>query len=951
MEFHKIFLNKYENWSELEKDIELIKTPREKGNVFEQFALLYFEYYRKLYMIDDMWFNYSEIPEEIKIKLRLDLRDSGVDGIIRRKTGELVAVQCKFRKDQQPPTYRELTTFWAESEYADERCIFANSYELPDQSDKKSNQFVILRGELTNLDNKFFEWLHIRTNDEETYESPQKYQPFPHQEKIINEVVKGFESSDRGKLLAACGTGKTLTSLWIKEKLEAKLTLFVAPNLALIKQTLESWMPQANNDFIYLCVCSDESVASTKNSLDAELDEMSFIDVPVTTDKDKIKSFFDFKTDFEKVIFSTYQSLDSIIQANNEVGGMNFDIAFFDEAHRTAGNKDTNMFTMGMTDDFIPINKRLFMTATERYVNPRIIERAANHDLEVFSMDDSSQYGPTFTTLSFRDAIEQKIISDYKIIVPIVKESELINMINRDEYLNVSDRVVDSENLFKQILLSKVINEVGIKKVITYHQSIKRAKNFIDADGGIGFSSILQSIIGDINESDIFASHINGRMSAGKRKGIFDIFVETPYGVISNARCLTEGVDVPIIDGIFFADSRNSVIDIIQAVGRSLRITDDKEKVSYIIIPIILSDEVSEFSEIDPQKFDTLHNIIQALRDQDRILADYINKLNLKLATGEGNGGGDGQDDIPSLIEIESIGITDISSKVLLRIAEVNKDSQHDHTTFEFTKGARRSGVRRGIFKTMGDYNMEAYYNNVVIKTMEKFDDYDIGKSRLDIKIDNNNVSHTERMGAIKPMSNKFYATPVGIMFSNTKNFEKDRPIIKEQLLKFFTKDPITHIAYFPYRFALKVLKEIKSLTKFEFAYSFFIAKNIDKSGVDTAIEVVSYLRDTFPNIEVLSSENRTIVLEALNDKYKTTFKESDIWAARTTVSNQYGYLRNHLSIFSVIAQESGRDIVIRKDIDTSELIDELLEKTSFVETSPLDQLQEIFINYQDWIK
>lgn len=149
----------------------------------------------------------------------------------------------------------------------------------------------------------------------------------------------------------------------------------------------------------------------------------------------------------------------------------------------------------------------------------------------------------------------------------------------------------------------------------------------------------------------------------------------------------------------------------------------------------------------------------------------------------------------------------------------------------------------------------------------------------------------------------------------------------------------------------MKVLKEIKSLTKFEFAYSFFIAKNIDKSGVDTAIEVVSYLRDTFPNIEVLSSENRTIVLEALNDKYKTTFKESDIWAARTTVSNQYGYLRNHLSIFSVIAQESGRDIVIRKDIDTSELIDELLEKTSFVETSPLDQLQEIFINYQDWIK
>lgn len=947
MQYNKVFLNKFNNWNDLETAIELISIPREKGNAFEQFSYLYFEYHKKLYMIEDMWFSYREIPDEIKRKLKLDKRDSGVDGVIKRKTGELVVVQCKFRKGQMPPTYRELTTFWAESEYADERCIFANSYELPEQSDKKSNQFVILRGELTNLDSYFFEWLYSKMNINENYKIPEKFTPFPHQEKIIQDVIKGFESNNRGKLLAACGTGKTLTSLWIKEKLSAKLTLFVAPNLALIKQTLESWVPQANKDFIYLCVCSDKSVATIRKSTDAELDSMSFIDVPVTTDKDKIKAFFEFETDVEKVIFSTYQSLDSIVQANNEIDGINFDVAFFDEAHRTAGNKDTNMFTIGMNDDFIPISKRLFMTATERYVNPRIIQKATDHDLEVFSMDDSAQYGPTFTTLSFRDAIEKKIISDYKIIVPIIKESELVNMINRDDYLSISDTIVDSQNLFKQILLAKVMNEVGIKKVITYHQSIKRAKQFVNDESGIDLASICISIIDDITSSEMHTSHINGGMSAGKRREIFDVFVDSPYGVISNARCLTEGVDVPVIDGIFFADARNSVIDIIQAVGRSLRITNDKEKISYILIPIIISDDIVKFSEIDPQKFDTLHSIIQALRDQDRILADYINKLNLRIAKGiEGDGG---EEDTAPIINIKTMGIDDISSNVLLKIAEINKNSEHNANGFEFTKEIRKSGIVRGKFKTMGDYNLVAYNKNV-LKTMEKFENYEIGKSRIEIKINNNNVSHTERMGAIEVKSNKFYATPIGVMFLEANDFDLAKPILREQILKYFTRDPLTHVIYYPYRYALKIFKSIKTLNKFEFSYAFYISKNLDDRGVNFAIEVVNYLRETYPKIEFLSSYNKKIVISALNEKYNTTFKEDDIWTSRTTVSNQFGYLGNHLSVFPEIFEISSGIISVRDDIEAIKNIEELLEKTSHIETSPLDNLQELYVTYQGWL-
>lgn len=947
MKFNKIYRDKFENWNDLEKAIGQITNTREKGNAFEQFSYLYFDYYKKLYMIDEMWFSYSAIPDDIKNKLKLDSRDSGVDGVIRRKTGELVVVQCKFRKDQSIPTYHELSTFWAESEYANERCIFANSYDLPEQSKKKSNQFVILRGELTNLSEDFFEWLFNRINGNEEYEAQKKYEPFPHQEKIIKDVIEGFQTNNRGKLLAACGTGKTLTSLWIKEQIGARLTLFVAPNLALIKQTLESWMPQSTNEFIYLCVCSDKSVASVKNSMDAELDDMSFIDVPVTTDKDKIREFLEFETDEEKVIFSTYQSLDSVVQANNEIDEMKFDIAFFDEAHRTAGNKDTQMFTVGLKDEFIPIGKRLFMTATERYVNPRIIQRATEHDLEVFSMDDPNQYGPTFTTLSFRDAIEQKIISDYKIIVPIIKESELVDLIDNDEYLKISDTVVDSQNLFKQILLAKVMSEVGIKKVITYHQSIKKAKQFINSESELNLHSVCQSILKDVNASEIFTSHINGGMSAGVRNEIFDIFVETPYGVISNARCLTEGVDVPVIDGIFFADSRNSVIDIIQAVGRSLRITADKEKVSYIIIPIILSDEITDFSEIDPKKFDTLHSIVQALRDQDRILADYINKLNLSIAKGKSEV--EESDDTPSMIELQSLGIEDISSNVLLRIAEVNKDSDHIKGTFEFTKGARRSGVERGLFKTIGDYNMVAY-DRLVSKTIEKFDDYEIGKNRSEIKIDNNNVSHTERIGAIEYRSNNFYVTDIGEKISSINEHELKIPIIREQILKYYNRDPITQIVYFPYRFSLKVFKEIKSLSKFEFSYAFYIAKNLDELGVQYAVDVVNYLRKTYPQIEVLSSENKTIVLDVLNEKYGTTFNVDDIWASRTTVNNQYGYLKNHLSVFPDIFRVDKGTIGLTNEVDSINKIDYILRKTNFIELSPLDRLHELYVNYQSWL-
>lgn len=950
MTFNNIFLKKHESWAELEAAIEAIEVAKEKGTAFEQFVFAYFTFFKDLYMISELFME-SDIPVGLRKKIKLEKRDSGVDGLIIKEDGTSVAYQAKFRSGQIAPSYDELTSFWAESEHADERCIFANCYELPQQAYKKKDQFMILRNEMNSLAPDFFEWLYTLATTGSTASIMQKYEPKPHQNKMIAEVLDGFATEQRGKMLAACGTGKTLTALWIKEKISAKNILFVAPNLALIKQTLEAWMPQASTPFTYLCVCSDNTVAqgASQSENDEFETDASYIDVPVTTDPDKIAEYINYDTPKDKVIFSTYQSLDAIVGALSGIGDFSFDIAFFDEAHRTAGNKDTQMFIVGLNDEFIPTKKRLFMTATERFVNPRIVGRAHEYNYEVFSMDNYEQYGPTFTSLPFRAAIEQGIISDYKIVLCCMKEGELKSIIDNNLILNIGDREVDAQNLFKQVLLAKTMNDIGIHKAISYHRNIDSAKMFIDSVRGTDLSEVVAGISGEIIPSDVYCDHINGTMSAGSRKKIFDEFIASPYGVISNARCLTEGVDVPVIDAVYFADPKNSIIDIIQAVGRSLRkVKDNPDKVSYIIIPVIIADEISNFEDIDPENFSTLHTVVQALRDQDRILADYIDKLNLKLATGQKPTGGD-DGESPLVIEAtEQLGIDDIAGKILLRVAEVNRDPANISREFIFEPRSRTAGVERGGFTTIGDYNLDSYWKSCVMATLQKYDTFDVGLPRPAITIDHNNVSHAEKVGAIIKKENKFYVTEIGLMLFECDSFNEAAPIFREQLLKFSKRAPVTRFPHFPYRFALRVLAQVGTLSKLEFGYAMFIASDLGDRGVSEACERIAYLRATYPRLESLSEANKELVLGALNEKYDTSFKLLDIWSTRTTFYNQFNYLKKHLQVWPGITVAGTTDITLESE--GADKIRELLEKTKEIETCPMDKLVPYFTTFKNWL-
>ena len=661
--------------------------------------------------------------------------------------------------------------------------MFSNCHTLPPQALKKKNQFSIMRSQLVSLDSEFYDWLFNYANTGNQTHEIIKYPRRDYQVPLIEDVINGFKEHDRGKLLAACGTGKTLTALWIKEDMGCAKTLFVAPNLALIKQTLESWAPQANEPFEYICVCSDKTVSDNDLLSDDRID-VSYIGVPVTTDSDDIVKFLAHEGGRDKVVFSTYQSLDAVYAAIQKADGYCFDIAFFDEAHRTAGSKDTNMFTIGMSDDFIPCKKRLFMTATERVVSSRVINAANEYGVSVYSMDNEELYGPTFASLPFREAIEKGIISDYKIILSCMDESDLTSIIdeNRLITLDEGENISQAKTVFKQIILAKAMSDCNVKKVISYHYNIGSAKDFISPS----IQKALSSEIINYEDKNTCISHINGTMPARERQSIFGDFIKADYGIISNARCLTEGIDVPIIDAVFFSDPKNSVVDIIQAIGRSLRKSPDKRnKYSYIIIPVVIPRASRSFSDIDPKEFETLHSVIQALRDQDHILADCIDRLNMKVATAGTNQPTVGGDDGPIVIDLpERIDIKEFASSLSLKIAEIS--AKADNISDIITDSSRASGVNR-VFRTMGDMTIDTYFHNNVEPTINMFDANNSPLDSATLKINNNNLSHTRKVGAIaKRFDSDYELSEIGKALVN--NPDDYISIFREQMLKYYPK-------------------------------------------------------------------------------------------------------------------------------------------------------------------
>jgi superfamily II DNA or RNA helicase len=897
---HSLFSKKYPNWAELEQEIQKIVSDKEKGDAFEEFVYFYFDFHRELYQISEIYapvFRDRRIPKRLLQELKLEGTDYGVDGVIVCRDGKLIAYQAKFRSGRISPTARELATFWAEGEYAHSRCVVANTFSLPRVANKKRNHLSVLEYTLLALPLHFFEALFLFAKKAGP---PPKtlHSPRPYQREMLDGIAAGFGHSDRGKLIAACGTGKTLVSLWATQELKTRTVLFLAPSLALIRQTLGEWADQARVPFSYLCVCSDPTVS---DDIDEDLPIVlpSDVDVPVTTDPQEITKFLEAVPAGKRVILCTYQSLDVLADGCSRVKDFQFDLTIFDEAHRTAGLRNSPLFSLALDNHVIRSRMRLFMTATERMVRSRVREVVEEAQRIVFSMDDQNVYGPVFHKLSFGKAISQKIIADYRIVLAGVTESEVLKLITTNRYVtpDVSEtagRPVAAQSLFKELLLTKAISEFSLAKVITFHTSVKQAHRFIGAFQSIAPAQLDERISGGTT----FFDHINGAQTASDRALRISEFEAANLGVLSNVRCLSEGVDIPLIDAVFFADPRNSPIDIVQAVGRALRKPYGTDgKISTILIPIIIPEKGEDIEVANNNAFEGLYDVIQALRDQDETLAEWIDSINLQAVQGRTGRPSKGSEKLKLFLP-QDIDLDEFYNRLTLRIATVNRNPTGTVSLGSQLGKTERVSTYTRIFKTLGDYNPEPYRERLLDVTLAKFRTPKEVLKGSELKKNNNNVSHSERLGAIVDIGKRnFRLTALGTRYHLEKRISFS-DLFRNQMLLY--SEVSNGFRLFPYRAAFEVLLATGRMNYIEFLYGIYSIQPADmQSSVQETCSRIRWIRKQFPNVELTNEANRERVREELNGAGPVNFDAKDVWTDRTIAGNTYRYFIRHLELFA----------------------------------------------------
>lgn len=885
------FSTQFKDWGHLESSINALSTAQERGEIFEQFVFLYLHLHKDYYQIGELY-RFRDLPEAHKKKLSLENTDYGIDGIWILADGTYAAYQAKFRESRQSATIRELATFWAEAERAHHKYVIANAVDLPQPANKHG--YSILVDTFEALQKDFFKDIFLLHQGQEPPKKEQ-YKPLEHQQRMISNILQGFQKNDRGKLIAACGAGKTLVGLWTTEASGSKTVLFLAPSLALIKQTLEAWTRNAQHKFSYLCVCSDQTVVNEVEPDSGDYD-VSEVDFPVTTDPQAIKRFLGLASEY-KYIFTTYNSSFAVSEALKG-DDFSFDLGIFDEAHRTAGQRETEMFSVALYDAGIKIEKRLFMTATERLVAPRIKRKAKEAKRTVFSMDDKKIYGPLFDRYSFGEAIRDNVISDYRIVLTAIDKEEVLSMIQNNALLvqqgESTEGLVTAENIFKQIVLAKAMKQFALRKSVSFHSSIKRARGFVSGqnDETFGLEDLMIKLWPELEGKKRYFASVDGGMPAGVRKKKLKEFEDAEFAVISNAKCLTEGVDVPIIDSIYFVDPKTSLIDIVQACGRALRKGGGTSTLAHFIVPVLLYPSDKDPSQVDDGRFETLLNLIQALRDQDERLADVIDRINMQVVTGER---GSGTGDLPITINIpQQFNLDAFSREVQLRILEANGEPTRQENDEDFR--VRRSSARK-LVKPIGDYAHETMFDVLATPTVKMFEKDDDVIPTAKLRFHNNNVSHSERLRLIEKTNAGYRLTSLGKKFKHT---EVDNEEVMRLAMLAYNCGTGGHDLY-PYRAILEILLSVNHLSFVEFLFGVYPLQASSPSSVTEAVQIINGIREKYPDVSSATQANKRRILDDLNARYDTSFTVSETWGS-TTVNNKFIYFRKHLSVFDGIS-------------------------------------------------
>ena len=647
-------------------------TEREKGTYFEDLTIAYFRNeasYKDLY--SQVW-TYSDWAKEQGI----DARDTGIDLVAKAQgTEEIHAIQCKFYAEDYRVQKSDIDSFFTASgkKPFSHRIIVTTTNNWSEHADDslRDQQPPAQKIDLNDLESSQIDWSNYQPN--QTVELKAKKTLRPHQEKALGRVQQGLEKAERGKLIMACGTGKTFTSLKIAEKMAGagKRVLFLVPSLSLLSQTLTEWTQESEVPLHSFAVCSDGDIGKKRKKDDDVVQTFAHeLRYPATTNKARLAEEMAARHDNShmSVVFSTYHSLGVIGEAQEEYGLADFDLVICDEAHRTTGatfaDEDESTFVKVHDGEFLKAKKRLYMTATPRVYAPSTKVSAEQQSTTLCSMDDKKLYGEELYVISFSEAVKRKLLVDYKVIVLTVDELHISKTLQKlladeDNQLKVDDaaKIIGCwKALSKQNVTEDLEDDMeAMKRAVAFCQVIEpsngKAKTHKVSSKNI--AGMFQDVVEAYQEAEedtafddetsvnliCEASHVDGSMNASEKEEKLNwLKADTPDNtcrILSNVRCLSEGVDVPALDAVLFLTPRNSQVDVVQSVGRVMRTVKDKDgndlkKRGYIILPVVIPAGVEPHDALNDNKtYKVVWEVLQALRSHDDRFDAMINKTDL----------------------------------------------------------------------------------------------------------------------------------------------------------------------------------------------------------------------------------------------------------------------------------------------------------------------------------
>lgn len=637
-------------------------TEREKGTYFEELILCYLRNeasYRDLY--SRVW-TYADWAKEQGI----DQRDAGIDLVAQTSgTGEYHAIQCKLYAEDYTLKKGDIDSFFTASgkkTFTHRIIVSTTNHWSEHAEDALCNQHPpVSKIDLFDLENSQIDWAKYQPKAAPALK--EKKQIRPHQQSALKAVEQGFKDADRGKLIMACGTGKTFASLKIAEAQAGmgKRVLFLVPSLALLSQTLTEWTQESATPLHSFAVCSDSDVGKKRKKDDDTVQTFTHeLRYPATTEPARLADEMAKRHDAQhmSVVFSTYHSIDVLSRAQQQHGLAAFDLIICDEAHRTTGatfgDDDESNFVKVHDAAFIKAAKRLYMTATPRIYGDNAKATAEKDKVTLCSMDDKALYGNELYVLTFSESVKRGLLVDYKVLVLAVEEkhvSRRLQELLKDENSQLVvddaakivgcwkalskqgvtvDLVGDSDPMRRAVAFCQVIEPTS--KARTHKVSSKQIKNM--------FQAVVEAYQASEDKGSepavqltCEAEHVDGSMNASeKEEKLAWLKAETPENtcrILSNVRCLSEGVDVPALDAVLFLTPRNSQVDVVQSVGRVMRTAPGKKR-GYVILPVVIPVGLEPHEALnDNNVYRVVWQVLQALRSHDDRFDAMINKLEL----------------------------------------------------------------------------------------------------------------------------------------------------------------------------------------------------------------------------------------------------------------------------------------------------------------------------------